>query len=145
MAYDLATAIVAELNASAVGVRLKQEVSYYDIGTATATNPTTVTGAATISKPAGIVTTNVDVNSAAAGTYTLTLTNTLIAADSLVQVTVGYGTATTGYPVVQKVTPGSGTCTIVIGNAAPVNAFNGSLIINFHAMIPLALFAYGSL
>lgn len=129
---DLCTAIEAEMDTNTTGRSLRVATSYWDIGTATATNPTTTSGAATVSKPAGIVTTNVDVNSGAAtGTYTLTLTNTHIAASSLVNVQVRYGTCTTGYPIVQAVTPGSGSCVIVIRNAHPSAAFNGSLIIDF--------------
>jgi hypothetical protein len=145
MANEIATALVAELNASSVGVRQKNEVAYADIGTATATNPSTVAGAATISKMAGIVTTNVDVNSAGLAIYTLTLTNTLITTGTVILATAWDGTNTQGSPVVSKTTPLAGSCTIVIRNTHATEAFNGSLKISFAIFPPISAFSVGAL
>lgn len=101
-----------------------------DSGTATA-----VAGAATLSKMAGIVTSE-SLTTAAAATYTLTLTNTLITATSNILVTVGYGTSTTGVPIVQKVVPGSGSASIVILNGAAAAALNGTILIQFFIVKP---------
>jgi len=87
-------------------------------------------GAATINKTAGQITTEA-LATAAGSTYTMTLTNSLIAATSIVLVTVGKGTATTGEPVVQFVTPADGSVVILIRNVAASAALNGTIKINF--------------
>ncbi len=96
-----------------------------DTGTASAT-----TGAATLSTQNGIVTSE-SLTTAAGATYTLTLTNTKIAASSNVMVTTGLGTSTQGLPIVTKVTPGVGSATIVITNAHASLALNGTILIQF--------------
>lgn len=96
-----------------------------DSGTATAS-----AGAATVSKMAGVVTSE-SLTTAAAAAYTLTLTNTVIAATDLVFVSVANGTNSAGIPVVGRVTPGSGSCTILIENQHGANAFNGTIKISF--------------
>jgi len=101
-----------------------------DNGTATASG-----GAATLSKMAGIVTSE-SLTTAAAATYTLTLTNTLVTAASNILVTVGLGTATTGVPVVHKVTPGSGSVAIVIKNNDPAAALNGTILVQYMIVKP---------
>ena len=96
-----------------------------DSGTATAS-----AGAATVSKMAGVVTTE-SLTTAAAAAYTLTLTNTTIAATDMVFASVANGTNSAGIPIVGKITPGSGSCTIGIENQHGSNAFNGTLKISF--------------
>ena len=96
-----------------------------DSGTATAS-----AGAATVSKMAGVVTTE-SLTTAAAAAYTLTLTNTTIAAADMVFASVANGTNSAGIPIVGKITPGSGSCTIGIENQHASNAFNGTLKISF--------------
>lgn len=96
-----------------------------DSSTATAT-----AGAATLSKMAGVVTSE-GLTTAAAAAYTLTLTNTVIAATDLVFVSVANGTNSAGIPVVGRVTPGSGSCTILIENQHGADAFNGTIKISF--------------
>lgn len=97
----------------------------YDTGTATATG-----GAATLNKSGGKVTSEA-LTTAAGASYTLTLTNSDIAAADLVLVSVAMGTATTGEPVVGIVTPGAGSCAIVITNRAAAAALNGTIVISF--------------
>ena len=96
-----------------------------DSSTATAT-----AGAATLSKMAGVVTTE-SLTTAAAAAYTLTLTNTTIAATDMVFASVANGTNSAGIPIVGRVTPGSGSCTILIENQHGSNAFNGTIKISF--------------
>lgn len=96
-----------------------------DSGTATAT-----AAAATLSKMAGVITTEA-LTTAAAAAYTLTLTNTTIAAADMVFASVANGTNSAGIPIVGKITPGAGSCTIGIENQHTANAFNGTLKISF--------------
>lgn len=96
-----------------------------DSGTATAT-----AAAATLSKMAGVITTEA-LTTAAAAAYTLTLTNTTIAATDMVFASVANGTNSAGIPIVGKITPGAGSCTIGIENQHTANAFNGTLKISF--------------
>ena len=106
-------------------------------GTFTADNGTVAatTGAATLSKMAGIVTSEA-LTTAVDATYTLTLTNTLVTANSNILVTTGLGTATTGTPQVLSVTPGSGSASIVIKNNDSTNAINGTILIQFMIVAP---------
>ena len=91
---------------------------------------TSTAGAATVSTQCGQVTTEA-LTTAAAATYSFTLTNALIKATSVVLVTVGKGTATTGEPAVHFVTPAAGSCVIAIRNDAAAAALNGTITINF--------------
>lgn len=96
------------------------------VGTATST-----AGAATVGNQAGLITTE-SLTTAAGSTYTMTLTNALITANSLVFVTVAKGSATTGEPVVQFVTPAAGSAVILIRNVAAAAALNGTIKIGFY-------------
>jgi len=98
-----------------------------DVATGTATS---TAGAATINTQSGLITTEALVTAAAA-TYTMTLTNSSITANSIVLVTVGKGTATTGEPAVHFVTPAAGSCVILIRNNAAAAALNGTIKIGF--------------
>lgn len=98
-------------------------------GTVTATGNTTA-NAATLNAGRGKVTSTALTNAAAASTV-LTLTNSTIAATSIVLVSVGLGTATTGEPVVASVVPGAGTASITIKNVAAAAAFNGTVVISY--------------
>ena len=101
-----------------------------DNGTAAAT-----TGAATSNTMAGIITSEA-LTTAAASTYTLTLTNSLITANSNILVTCGFGTATAGVPVVQSVVPGAGSASIVVINNDPAAALNGTILIQYMIVAP---------
>ena len=94
---------------------------------------TSTAGAATINKQAGLITTEA-LTTAAAATYTMTLTNGAIKTTSLVFVTVAKGTATTGEPVVQFVTPAAGSAVILIRNVAAAAALNGTIKIGFFVL-----------
>lgn len=98
-----------------------------DSGTATASS-----GAATLNKQGGIITTE-SLTTAAAAAYTLTLTNSVITATSRVSVSVDNGTNSAGIPVVSTITPSSGQVIIKIYNLHASAALNGTLKISFNA------------
>ena len=101
--------------------------SPYDTGTRTGT---AVAGAVTFAKRLGKITTEA-LTTAAAATYTLTITNSQIAAADHVYVSVDNGTNTQGAMVVQRVTPASGSVVIVLKNVHASEALNGTLKISF--------------
>jgi hypothetical protein len=101
-----------------------------DTGTKTAT---AVAGAATLNKNAGVITTE-SLSTAAAAIYTLTLTNSAIAATDQVFVSVAFGTATTGVPALTTVAPAPGSVVIKVQNIAASAALNGTLKIAFFTL-----------
>jgi hypothetical protein len=103
-----------------------------DSGTKTAT---ATAGAATLSKGSGVITSEA-LTTAAGATYTLTLTNTAIAAADMVFASVANGTATTGTPVVATVKPAAGSVVIIIQNIHASAAVNGTLKIAFAVLKP---------
>lgn len=102
-----------------------KSMKIYDNGTATAT-----AGAATLAKVAGKITSE-SLTTAAGATYTLTLTNSRIAATDLVFVSLAMGTATTGTPVVTTVKPNAGSVVVVIQNIHASAALNGTIILSY--------------
>jgi hypothetical protein len=97
-----------------------------DAGTKTATASA---GAATLSKSAGVITTE-SLTTAQNATYTLTLTNSRIAAADQVFASVSLGTATTGNPTITTVRPQAGSVVIVMQNIS-ATALNGNVRISF--------------
>lgn len=98
-----------------------------DTGTKTAAASA---GAATLNKSAGVITSEA-LTTAAGATYTLTLTDSTIAAADQVMASVALGTATTGMPVVATVTPAAGSVVIVAQNIHASAALNGTIKIAF--------------
>lgn len=98
-----------------------------DSGTKTAT---AVAGAATLAKGSGVVTSEA-LTTAAGATYTLTLTDTQIAAADQVFASVALGTATTGTPAVTTVKPAAGSVVIIVQNVHASAALNGTIKIAF--------------
>ena len=94
-----------------------------DTGTKTGT---AAANAVTLSKKSGKITTEA-LTTAAGATYLCTLTNTKIAATSMLFVSVGDGTNTQGVPIVEAVNAGAGSATIEIQNNHASEAFNGTL------------------
>lgn len=95
----------------------------------------TVTGAslaATVNATSFVVTTE-SLATAAGATAAYVITNNTIVAASNVLIEVGYGTATAGVPLVQKVVAAAGSVTVTIlnlGATSPAGAsLNGTLII----------------
>lgn len=86
-------------------------------------------GAATLNKSAGVVTSEA-LTTAAGATYTLTLTNSAIAAADQVLVSVN-ANGSTGAPTVTSVVPAAGSVVINIQNIHASVAFNGAIKIMF--------------
>lgn len=89
--------------------------------------------AVTISKIGGMITSE-SKTTAAASAFTITLTNTLIAATSTLQATALSLSNTTGKPAVTAITPGSGSATIAVTNIGTA-AFNGTFNIPFRIIV----------
>lgn len=96
-----------------------------DVNTASAT-----AGAATLNAGSGVVTSE-SITTAAAATYSLTVTNNMVAAADIVLASVFNGSNTTGAPVVSTVTPAAGTFTAVVRNNHATDAFGGTIKIGF--------------
>jgi hypothetical protein len=97
-----------------------------EAGTGTASS-----AAVTINDYAGIVTSE-SLTTAQNAFYTLTLTNSKIAAGDLVFASVQDGTNTQGTPMIGQIKPAAGSCTIeVINKHASAEAFNGTIKIAF--------------
>jgi hypothetical protein len=95
-------------------------------GTATAT-----AGAATLSTLQGKVTSEA-LTTAQNAIYTLTLTNTKIAATDIVLASVANGTNTQGSPVVTRISPAAGSVVILVANLhASAQALNGTIVVSF--------------
>jgi hypothetical protein len=98
-----------------------------DVATSTGTS---TSSAATVNAQTGVITTEA-LTTAAGATYTMVLTNSYIKAGSVVQVSIGKGTATTGVPTVAWVTTTASTATIIIQNIDAAVALNGTIKIAF--------------
>ena len=91
---------------------------------------TAASGAVSTTLPTGVITSEA-LTTAAGADYTLTITNQNFKTTSLVLANVGNGTSTTGVPDMSSVTPGAGTCVIVVQNIHATAALNGTLKIGF--------------
>jgi hypothetical protein len=92
---------------------------------------TATAGAATLNAAAGVITSE-SLTTAQNLFYTLTLTNSEVAATDAVLVTVANGTNTQGTPMVVTATPGAGSLVVVIQNKhASAQALNGTLRVSF--------------
>lgn len=99
------------------------------IGTAVATS-----GAATLNALVGKITTE-SLATAQAGIYTLTITNSKVAAGDVVFASVANGTNTQGTPIIGRVQPAAGSIVIqVINQHASAQALNGTLVVSFFAV-----------
>lgn len=100
------------------------EVDTEGFGTATS-----IAGAATTQTQSSVVTTEA-LATAAGATYTFTLTNGLINANSVVLVSAGKGTATTGGLTPIYITPAAGSCVVIFQNVT-LAAVNGTTKLHF--------------
>lgn len=92
---------------------------------------TAAAGAVTLAARQGKITTEA-LTTAQNANYTLTITNSLIAAADIVMVSLAYGTNSAGLPIVQRVTPAAGSVVIVIANKIDTaTALNGTLVVSF--------------
>jgi hypothetical protein len=107
------------------GLATEQSIKL-DTGTKTATASS---GAATLNKSSGIITSEA-LSTAAAGTYTLTLTNSSIAAGDIAMVSVD-ANGSTGTPEVTSVKTTASTLTVIITNVHDTAAFNAAIKIAF--------------
>ena len=91
---------------------------------------TATAGAATLSKQAGTVTSET-LTTAAGSEYILTLTNTFVAAASVVLASVQNGSNTTAGAYVTSVTPAAGSVVIKVKNGHASAALDGTIKIAF--------------
>ena len=128
---EMDVALVAHGAATALGASSgKVTVFRVDAGGASAKGGVAVSGAATLNKASGQITTEA-LTTAAAAEYTLTITNSMVSATDLVMASVQNGTNTTGAPVLRTVTPSAGSLAIVVRNDHASAALNGTLKISF--------------
>jgi hypothetical protein len=109
------------------GATVTLDQIHLDTGTKTATASS---GAATLNTMAGVVTSE-SLSTAAGATYTLTLTNSDIAAADQVLASVQLGSATTGMPAIATAAPGAGSVVIKVQNIHASAALNGTIKIAF--------------
>jgi hypothetical protein len=102
------------------------------VGSGTKTAAATA-GAATLNKPAGVITSEA-LTTEADAEYELTLTNSEIAAADQVFASVQNGTNTQGVPYVTRVTPAAGNVKIRVRNGHASEALNGTLKIAFFVL-----------
>lgn len=98
-----------------------------DTGTKTGTASS---GAVTLSKSSGKVTSEA-LTTAAGAVYTLTITNTTIAAADQVFASATIGAGTQGYPVIADIKPAAGSVVIKVLNAHATDAFNAAIVVAF--------------
>lgn len=106
---------------------LRPQLLALDSGTKTAA---ATSGAATLNKSAGVITSEA-LSTAAAAQYTLTLTDSQIAAADQVFASVQLGTDTTGTPAIVRVTPAAGSVVIIVQNIHASAALNGTIKVSF--------------
>ena len=127
--------IVGEL--AKLGINVVPDYSQPELGTVEFTGPIEVTGgtvtlssnAGTLSKMAGVITTEALTTAAGSG-QALTITNTLVAATDIIMVVRLGGTSANGTPIM-KVVPGTGSFVVTLDNKHASAAFNGTFIIGF--------------
>lgn len=110
---------------------VESDASPFRIGsTIGAKTAVATSGAATLNKESGAITSE-SLSTAAAGEYTLTLTNSKTLANDLVFASVQLGTATTGAPSVRAITPTAGQIVFIVRNVHASAALNGTIVISF--------------
>lgn len=98
-----------------------------DTGTKTAT---ATAGAATLNKDAGVITSE-GLTTVAGAEYTLTITNSAIAAADQVFASVANGTNTKGPIRITTITPGSGSVVIKVQNGHATDPLDGTIKVAF--------------
>ena len=112
--------------ATLIGANVDASTIVVNAGTSTS-----AAGAVTLNTKAGVITTEA-ITTASQSQYTLTITNSTVAATDLVFVSVANGSNTTGIPCVANVTPTAGVLTIKIANASTTTSpFSGTLKISY--------------
>lgn len=100
-----------------------------DTGGASGKTTTSTSGAATLNKSSGIITTEA-LATAAGADFTLTITDAKVLVSDIVFVNVANGSNTGGAPTVSTVTPSAGSLVVKIHNSG-ASAFNGTLKVGF--------------
>ena len=100
-----------------------------DSGGVSAKGATSSSGAATLNKASGVITSEA-LTTPVGSVFTLTIANSVAAASDIVMASLQNGSNSAGDPVIQSVTPGNKTLTIKVLNAAGA-ALNGTLKIAF--------------
>lgn len=102
--------------------------------TVTMTNGTAVAGAVTVAGQEGKITSEA-LTTAQNAIYTLTITNSAIAAADIVLASVANGTNTQGSPVVTRIQPAAGSVVILVANLhASAQALNGTIVVSYVVM-----------
>lgn len=120
-----------------VAVRAFHIAALYAALAATVNAVTASSGAATLSKVCGIVTTET-LTTAAGATYTLTLTNTLVKATSNVLAVAYLGTGVGSELQVTSITPAAGSVVIVVTVVGTV-ALSGTAVMKIPFMVQNAI------
>ena len=94
---------------------------------------TAASNAATLNKGTGVITSE-SLTTAAASTYTCTLTNAKIKATSAVFVSVGLGSSTTGTPALLDMTWAAGSLVVVVKNIHASASLNGTILIAYQIL-----------
>lgn len=102
---------------------MAESINPGDDGSATST-----AAAATINHTGGVITTE-SLTTAAGATYSMVLTNNVIAANSIVLASVY--TSGAGDPIITSITPAAGSATIRVKNDHASAALNATLVISF--------------
>lgn len=108
------------------GFRVAVPVMVNNTATATA-------GAATLNAAGAGIITSESLTTLPGSDYTLTLTNTMVAAADLVFATVSNGTNTGGGPVVARIQPAAGSVVIIVrnGHTGTATSLNGTIKVGF--------------
>lgn len=102
--------------------------------TRTFTSATATAGAATANGSVGKITSEA-LSTAQNAIYTLTLTNSAIAAADVVVASVANGTNTQGTPIIGRVQPAAGSVVIqVINQHASAQALNGTVVVSYQVI-----------
>ena len=104
------------------------------IGTATASS-----GAATLNASGAGIVTSESLTTAAGADYTLTVTDSMVAASDIVTASLQNGSNTGGYPGISRVTPAAGSVVVLVHNFHASSAFNGTLKVSFKVLKNSAL------
>ena len=98
---------------------------------------TAAAGAVTLAALQGKITTEA-LTTAANATYTLTVTNSLVAAADIVMVSLANGTNAQGQTVVLRATPAAGSFVVVVANKDAAQALNGTLVVSYQILKAVA-------
>jgi hypothetical protein len=130
----LALVAVAAIGTASLFVtpNAQAQAKYFDNGSAG--SATSTAAAATVNTQSGTITTEA-LTTAANATYTFTLTDNLITANSIIVAVVDKGTATAGNLVQGYTTPAAGSAVINFTNPTAA-AVNGTVKIRFCVIAP---------